>query len=151
MPSNTATSPRHNVVAKATPYAITVLLFFTQGGIVVAIEKFCTALHHPTIGPWIAWILFVIGGFAIGLLHLRMVKEHEQLHDPMHIACAWLLRRLRVFGFVIATLMLGSMGASIALKHEGYPRQRLYSFAAALLYATVWIPTYTGAFGSIFT
>lgn len=134
--------PRHSIVARATPYVVATTLFFTQGALVIMIEHLCKDFHHPDYGPWTAWLLFVVGGYAIGLLHLHIVKEHEPLRDPLHATCAWLLRRLHVVGFVIATLMLGSMGASIALKHEGYLRRPLYSFVAALLYASAWIPLY---------
>ncbi|HSW92186.1 MAG TPA: hypothetical protein VLG09_06080 [Candidatus Saccharimonadales bacterium] len=139
-----------NVAVKALPYLIIIVLFFAQGGVVIAIERLCDALHFPQLGPWVSWLVFVIGGYALGLLHLRLVKEGEPLHDPLHVACAWLLRRLHVVGFVLATLMFGSMGASIALKREGYSRRLLYSFISAVIYASVWIPLYTGLFGGVF-
>lgn len=126
---------------RITPYVIVGVLSVAQGALVAFLVK--------VVAPWlgapgwlVAWVAFVIGGFALGVRHLIVVHEGEVFTDPIPRFCCWSQRRLHAAGFVINTLLLGSMGASIALKREGYPHRGVLSFVAALLYASVWIPLY---------
>jgi len=133
-----------NTAVKLMPYAIAGVLFVTQAALVAFIVKVIARdwLQVPNFGPWLAWLLFIIGGFAIGVVELHVVHEGEVLTDPLAQFCCWSLRRLHTIGFIINSLMLGSMGASIALKREGYSHREVRSFIAAVLYASVWIPLY---------
>ena len=131
------------VIARFWPYATVVIAIVVQGALVVFIMKAVAPyLHVADFGGWIAWGLFVLGGWAIGLLALRSVREGEEFSDPLHVACCWAQRKLGLVGFVLNALVMGSMGASIALKHEGRGHLKVRSFAAAVLYASLWIPLY---------
>lgn len=135
---------RRNVIAKSWPYVTVVIAICTQGALVAAIENYVAPywLGMPDAGPWIAWLLFVIGGYALGLIALRTVHQGEPLSDPLHRVCSWMQRRLGLAGFALNSLVMGSMGACIGLKHQGCGHLRLQGFVAALLFATLWIPLY---------
>ena len=42
-------------------YAVFVVLLAFEGAVVGAVVAAARALHHPSAGPWAAWVLFVVG------------------------------------------------------------------------------------------
>lgn len=145
--ARTAAAIALQVLGRLSPYIIVVLAIPLQDRLAIFIEKHLAFWWHiPQYGAWLAWVIFVVGGFLIGIGHLRGETDTEGLprwrDDPITRACSLAVRHLHIFGFVLVASGLASMGASIGIKHEGWTRRPIWSFVAAVIYASIWIPGY---------
>lgn len=124
-------------------YVVFFVLLAAEGAIVAGVLAGARWLGAPSVGPWAAWILFVLGGSALGLFELRSITTEQKMRDPILVACCWMQRRLGLLGFLVnATVIGGSPGAAVALKQTGNSRATSLTLLAALLFASVWVPCF---------
>lgn len=124
-------------------YAVFLILLVAEGAIVAAVLAGARWLNQPSLGPWAAWVLFILGGSLLGLFELRSITTDQKMRDPILRACCWLQRRLGLLGFVAnAAVIGGSPGAAVALKQTGHQHKTTLTLVAAVLFASVWVPLF---------
>jgi hypothetical protein len=124
-------------------YVVFVALLAFEGAVVGGVVEVARSLHHPAIGPWAAWVLFVVGGSLLGLVELRAIRPQQRMRDPLLRACCWLQRRWGAFGYLVnAVIIGGAPGTAVALVQTDHPRRRELTYLAAVLFATVWVPLF---------
>jgi len=124
-------------------YAVFVILLVAEGAIVALILAGARRIGEPSLGPWVAWVLFIAGGSLLGIFELRSITTDQKMRDPILRACCWLQRRLGPIGFVVnAAVIGGSPGAAVALKQTGHKQKTELTLLAAVLFASVWVPLF---------
>jgi hypothetical protein len=124
-------------------YVVFVGLLLGEGLIVGAVLAVARAAHHPALGPWAAWVLFIGGGFFLGWIELRTVRPAQKMRDPILRACCWLQRRHGVLGYLVNAVAIGGApGSAVALVQTEHPRRRSLTLLAAILFASVWVPLF---------
>jgi hypothetical protein len=94
------------------------------------------------LGPYLAWVLFILGGVLLALFELSKTTEGERIRDPiLRLACL-LQRKARVLGFIVNSIVLGPLAAAVALKNIGHSYQRTLIFVSAILFASFWVPLF---------
>ena len=100
-------------------------------------------LGVPWLGPWAAWLIFIAGGFGLGMFELKATITAQKMRDPVLIACCWLQRKLGALGYLVNAVVIGgSPGSAVALKQTGSSHATALTFLAALLFASVWVPLF---------
>ena len=124
-------------------YAVFVVLLVFEGAVVAAVLAAARSLHHPSAGPWAAWVLFVVGGTLLGFLELRAIRPEQRMRDPLLRACCWLQRRMGIAGYAVNAIVIGGApGTAVALGQTGHPHRRSLTVLAAVLFASVWVPLF---------
>jgi hypothetical protein len=124
-------------------YVVFVLLLAFEGVIVGAVLAVARSMHHPGAGPWAAWALFVVGGSLLGLIELRAIRPQQRMRDPLLRACCWLQRHLGIAGYLLnAVIIGGAPGSAVALVQTEHPHRRAFTYLAAVLFASVWVPLF---------
>jgi hypothetical protein len=124
-------------------YVVFVGVLLGEDLIVGAILAATRAGGIPAAGPWLAWAAFVAGGMVLGLIELRTIQPAQRLRDPVLRACCWLQRRLGVAGYAVNAMLIGGApGCAVALVQVQHPRRVLLTLAAAVLFASIWVPLF---------
>jgi hypothetical protein len=109
-------------------------------GLVLAVTRW---MGYPHVGPWAAWILFIIGGSALAWVELRTIRPAQRMRDPVLLACCWLQRRFGVVGYLVnAGIIGGAPGAAVALSQTSHPRRVSLSVLASIVFASIWVPLF---------
>ncbi len=124
-------------------YAVFLVLLAFEGAVVGAVVAAARSLHHPSAGPWAAWVLFVVGGTLLGFVELRAIRPQQRMRDPLLRACCWLQRRLGITGYLVnAVIIGGAPGSAVALSQTEDPHRRGLTVLASVLFASVWVPLF---------
>jgi len=124
-------------------YFVFVAMLATEGLIVAGVLAVARSVHHPRIGPWVAWVLFMAGGAILGLLELRAIRPGQQIRDPILRACCWLQRRWGTPGYLVNALLIGGApGSAVALVQTEHPHRQGLTYLAAVLFASAWVPLF---------
>lgn len=99
-------------------------------------------LHAQWIGPYLAGIVFAIGGVALALIQLHFTSANQSVRDPILKFSCWLFRKFGYAGFIVNSLLLGPPSALFALKRENYEYKLSHSFISAMIFALVWVPLF---------
>lgn len=136
-------SGRRERIGVAMFYVMFFALLAAEGAIVGGVEKVSATAGASAAGPWIAWLLFVIGGAALGAYELHVVTSPRRLRDPILRLCCHLQSRYGLRGFVVnAAVLGGAPGTAIALRKVNATRPGLRMVIAAVIFASVWVPIY---------
>jgi hypothetical protein len=118
-------------------------LLVGEGLIVGAVIAISRAMHIEGYGGLIAWLLFVLGGAALGWIELRSIRPAQKMRDPVLRACCWLQGRFGVPGYLVNALFIGGApGSAIALTQTSNPHRHSLTFLAAVLFASLWVPIF---------
>lgn len=123
-------------------YAVFVFFAITEGLIVGAILAVSRLLGVSHLGPWLAYVLFILGGFVVGALELKAIDTERELKDPILRACCWLYRRFGAFGLICDAIISGALGTGVALAYAGHRRPYVQLALTSIIFASFWVPIY---------
>lgn len=126
-----------------TYYLVYIVFFVIEGSIVdSALYVANSWLRVPAFGPWLAWILFVLGGIAFGMNQARTTHVDQEFPDPFLKWSCMLQSRAGIVAVPINSIVFGTIGACAALKQVDYPRKNLLYVTSGVVFATFWVPVF---------
>jgi len=103
-------------------------------------------LNAPWGGVWLAWMLFIIGGFFLARFEAKHTKPNKPSRDPIlwlglkiHHA---LISKPRT-SLLVNSLVVGPMYVGVILKHTNSAKIAKFAFYSSVLYALPWVALFT--------